>query len=243
MVKETPVLQERTVVRISVKTPTFASVNTRPRTRSSRKITLDCIPERFLYQSAPGFAGDFVNLESARHFFPGNQRLEHRVPDVLRAYLWQCVEAFQLVVLEWCFRSAQTSTGGPPLHRNVAQKHAPSCPCFMYGVQDAIARRRSSSFKPRSWMILCGNRLTRDPVPRQARFVIRKDLLRSRRAADVIIFFQQQHAESSSAKISGGNQAIMTCAQYDDIIVRFHFEFGGECMLTSNIARQTSNIS
>jgi hypothetical protein len=35
----------------------------------------------------------------------------------------------------------------------------------------------------------------------------------------------------------------VTGAQYDDIVLRFHFEFGGECMLTSNIARQTSNIS
>jgi hypothetical protein len=25
--------------------------------------------------------------------------------------------------------------------------------------------------------------------------------------------------------------------------MRFHFEFGRECMLTSNMARQTSNIS
>ena len=29
------------------------------------------------------------------------------------------------------------------------------------GVHDAIARRRSSSFNPRSWMIFCGKRLTR----------------------------------------------------------------------------------
>jgi hypothetical protein len=31
-------------------------------------------------------------------------------------------------------------------------------------------------------------------IPRQARVVIGKNLLRSRRSADVIIFFQQQHA-------------------------------------------------
>jgi len=68
-------------------------------------------------------------------------------------------------------------------------------------------------------------------------------LLRSRRAPDVIIFFQQQHAQSGSAEISGGDQAIMTGAQYDNIVLRFHFEFGRECMLTSNIATQTSNIS
>ena len=32
-------------------------------------------------------------------------------------------------------------------------------------------------------------------------------------------------------------------AQNDDIVLRFHFEFGRECMLTSNMARQTSNNS
>jgi hypothetical protein len=50
------------------------------------QVTLDGIPERLLYQGAPGFAGDFVNLETTRHFFPGDQRLEHRVPDTVGKY-------------------------------------------------------------------------------------------------------------------------------------------------------------
>ena len=35
----------------------------------------------------------------------------------------------------------------------------------------------------------------------------------------------------------------MARAQNDDIVLRFHFEFSCECMLTSNMARQTPNIS
>src|SRR6266550_6971947 len=98
MVKETPVLQERTIVRMREDADLRICKHEAAHQIVSQ-ITLDYIPERFLYQSAPGFAGNFVNLETARHFFPGNQRLEHRVPNALGEHARQCVEAFQLVVL------------------------------------------------------------------------------------------------------------------------------------------------
>src|SRR5262245_24463926 len=61
------------------------------------QVTLDGIPERFLYQSVPGFAGDFVNLETTCHFFPGDQRLKHRVPDTVGKHARQRAPAFQSV--------------------------------------------------------------------------------------------------------------------------------------------------
>ena len=67
MVKETPVLQERTVVRMREDADLRICKHEAAHQIVSQ-ITLDCVPERLLYQSAPGFAGDFVNLEPTRHF-------------------------------------------------------------------------------------------------------------------------------------------------------------------------------
>jgi hypothetical protein len=55
-------------------------------------------------------------------------------------------------------------------------------------------------------------------VTRQARVVIGKDLLRNRGAADVIIFFQQQHAQSSTRKIRRRHQAIVSGSKNYNVI-------------------------
>src|SRR6185312_274954 len=98
MIEETPVLEERTIVRLREDADLRIGEH-KPAHQIVSQVTLDGISEGFLCQSAPGFAGDFVNLETTRHFFPGDQGLEHRVPDALREYPWQGIKAFQLVVL------------------------------------------------------------------------------------------------------------------------------------------------
>src|SRR5262245_64994717 len=100
MIKETAVLQERTIVwmredadlRIGEHKAAYQIVP---------QVTLNGIPERFLYQSVPGFAGDLVNLEATRHFFPGDQRLEHRIPDAVGETARQCIEALQRIASSW----------------------------------------------------------------------------------------------------------------------------------------------
>src|SRR3954468_4656556 len=79
-------------------------------------------------------------------------------------------------------------------------------------------------------------------IPRQARVVIRKNSLRYGRTADVIIFFQQQHAQPRAREICRRDEPVMSGSQNDDIVVRFHFELCRKRMLTSNIAKRTSNI-
>ena len=52
-----------------------------------------------------------------------------------------------------------------------------------------------------------------------------------------------RRAAELSTRAACAPQSQVAGSQNDDIVLRFHFEFGWECMLTSNIAKQTSNIS
>src|SRR5947199_10213495 len=70
------------------------------------------------------------------------------------------------------------------------------------------------------------------------RVVIWKHFLRSRGAADVIVFFQKQNTQACAPKIARRHKTIVSCAEDYHIVLRFHGS-----MLTSNIAKQTSNIS
>ena len=55
-------------------------------------------------------------------------------------------------------------------------------------------------------------------VARQARVVIGKDSLRSRRPTDVIILFQQEHAQAGAPEISRRDKPIVTRTQNHNVI-------------------------
>src|ERR1043165_1193919 len=80
-------------------------------------------------------------------------------------------------------------------------------------------------------------------IARYSRVIIREQSLRSRRSADIVIFFQPQHAQPSAAKVSRRHKSIVAGAQDHDIVTRFHSKLGCDFLLTSNIAPRTSNIS
>src|SRR4030095_14968025 len=80
-------------------------------------------------------------------------------------------------------------------------------------------------------------------ISRQSRIVIGKDFLRSRRATDVIVLFQEPNPEACAAKIAGCHKAVVTCTENYHIVLGFHFQFRCKLMVTSNIAKQTSNLS
>ena len=52
--------------------------------------------------------------------------------------------------------------------------------------------------------------------------VIRKDLLRGRGSPDVVVLFQQQHAQPRARQIGGCHKTIMTRTQDDDVVFGFH---------------------
>src|SRR5438874_9416092 len=52
--------------------------------------------------------------------------------------------------------------------------------------------------------------------------IIGKNFLRSCRSANVIVFFQQEHAEASPPKIAGGDESVMPRAQDHNVVFRFH---------------------
>ena len=59
------------------------------------QITLDRNPERFLDQTAPRFARDFISVKSARHFLLRGERPQHRVPNLLGKHARQIIKLFQ----------------------------------------------------------------------------------------------------------------------------------------------------
>jgi hypothetical protein len=79
-------------------------------------------------------------------------------------------------------------------------------------------------------------------ISRQSRIVIGKDFLRSRRAADVIVLFQKQNTQTRASKVARCYKTIVSRAQDYDIVLRFHFQFCCELMVTSNIAKLPSRI-
>src|ERR1700724_2332287 len=89
MIKETPVLQQGTIMRISEDADLRIGKHEAAHQIVSQPM-LDRIPERLLSHGTPGFAG---------HFLPGNQWLEHRIPEALGEHTRQRVESFQLLVL------------------------------------------------------------------------------------------------------------------------------------------------
>ena len=61
------------------------------------QITLDRAPERFVNQTAPRLARDCINIKPARHFFFRDERLKHRIPNLLGKNARQIVELFHLL--------------------------------------------------------------------------------------------------------------------------------------------------
>ena len=92
MIKKTAVLQERRIIRLRQ----HANLGIREDETAHQivlQITFNRVPERFLDQTAPRFPGDFIN-KPARHFFFRNQRLQHRIPDLLGKLPRQRVKIF-----------------------------------------------------------------------------------------------------------------------------------------------------
>src|ERR1043166_3950266 len=155
------------------------------------QITLNAVTERFFNQSTPRFASDFVALKAPGHFLPGNQWFEHRVPDALGECARQSVEALQLVVLGGV---ASQFAHGPAAYFfiHIAQEQRAVVPVFH--VWRAGSDDAAPQFQLQTKIMddLLRKEADQIGVTRQARLVIRKDLLRSRRAADVVVFFHYQ---------------------------------------------------
>ena len=62
-------------------------------------MTLNRGAQRFLNQTAPRLSRGFINIKSARHFLFGNERLQHRVPNLLGKNARQIIKLFQTLEL------------------------------------------------------------------------------------------------------------------------------------------------
>ena len=61
------------------------------------QVTLDRAAKRLFRQAPPGFAKHFVPVEAASKIFLSNERLEHRVPDILGKHTGQTVKFLELL--------------------------------------------------------------------------------------------------------------------------------------------------
>src|ERR1700738_414790 len=106
--------------------------------------------------------------------------------------------------------------------RHIAQEQA-----VMLAISD-IGRERPSGapaqFKVQSEIAndLLGKEADEIRVAREARVVIRKNLLRSRRAADVVVFLQQQYAQARTRQVTRGDEPVMAGAEDDNVVFGFH---------------------
>ena len=81
MIKETPVLHERPIVRMG-KHADLCICENKAAHQIGLQITLDCDSQGFLHQTAPRLARNLIDIEPPPHLFLRYQRLEHRAPDV-----------------------------------------------------------------------------------------------------------------------------------------------------------------
>ena len=96
MVKETTVLQQRLIVRMSED----ADLRVREDQAAHQivlQIAFDRAPKRLFRQTAPGFAPRVVRVEAAPEIFLRDQRLQHRVPDIFSKDTGQAVKFLELL--------------------------------------------------------------------------------------------------------------------------------------------------
>ena len=199
------------------------------------QITLDRVTEGLHRQTPPGFARNRIGFEPAPEIFFGHERLQHRIPDMAGKDLRQSVKLFHLLVFGVIAGQLEHRSVAH-LFGHIAQKQSTMATVLAVGSKRSGDAAAQLQLEPEIIHDLLGKKANEIGVTRKPRLKIGKHFLRSGRAPDVIVLFQQQHAQTGPPQVARRHQAIVPGTQNHHVISGFHLP--RDCLTNAPRARR-----